>query len=86
MAFLAGPASPLSSALTQLTRSAGAEPFGLDVHPVGLTPIQQALAQLAQLLHRFMGLVELSLRQEPPEPPPDDFMQGWGPDDLEAEG
>lgn len=77
MAFLAGPAVPLNSALSQLARSAQAEPFGLETSPTGMSPVQMALMQLASLLHRFMGILE-TIAAQPPPPTEDDFMRGWG--------
>jgi hypothetical protein len=80
VAFLTGPNVPLSSAMSQLARSAQAEPFGPWEGTGGPTdPIQAALCQLAGLMTRFMGIIEslIRMRENQPEQK-DDFMQGWG--------
>jgi hypothetical protein len=76
VAFLAGPAVPLESALQQMARSQRAEPFGLELSST-LSPVESALAQLAGLMHRFMGILESLIQNQDP-PMEDDFMKGWG--------
>lgn len=76
MAFLVGPAAPLSSAMAQMARSANAEPFGLQEGGRG-GAVEAALAQLAGLMHRFMGILETLIANPPPDEE-DDFMKGWG--------
>lgn len=86
MAFLTGPNVPLSVAMAQLARSNRAEPFGPFEGTGGPTgAVEAALCQLAGLMSRFMGIIETLIAKPQPEPE-DDFMRGWGKDDLEEEG
>lgn len=79
MAFLTGPSVPLSVAMSQLSRSQRAEPFGVweGMDPAPSTPLQAALCQLVGLMHKFMGIIVSLQHAEKPEPE-DDFMRGWG--------
>lgn len=85
MAFLAGPSVPLSMAMAQLSRDNRAEPFGPFEGLTGArSPVEAALMQLCGLMNRFMGIIESMVAAAPPAAE-DDFMQGWGKDDLESE-
>lgn len=40
---------------------------------------------VAETLRRMLSVVDTVLTPPPAPPPEDDFMRGWGPDDLESE-
>lgn len=76
MAFLTGPNVPLSIAMAQMVRSNRAEPYGLHEDEHG-SAVEAALCQLAGLMHRFLGILEI-LAAKPKPVEKDDFMRGWG--------
>jgi hypothetical protein len=88
MPFHVGPAAPTSTIISQLVRGYRAEPFGhLEGMSFGseerLDSISAAVYQLLGLMNRLTGILEV-LTYGPPTEPEDDFMKGWGEDDLEA--
>jgi hypothetical protein len=71
-----------AAAMSQIARSQMTDPFGLQetVSPYPRSAVESALAQLAGLMSRFLGVLErMVATPEPPEE--DDFGRGWG-DDL----
>lgn len=79
MAFLTGPNTPLSLAMSQLSRSNRDEPFGAfeGIGPAR-SPMENALMQLCGLMNRFMGIMEMMMAQPMRHEDDDDFMRGWG--------
>ena len=87
MTFLTGPNVPMSNALSQLSRGNRTEPFGEyeGMSHYKRSAVEEALAQLAGLMSRFLGILETMVKQPDPNEE-DDFMKGWGDDELDDLG
>ena len=87
MPFLTGPNVPTIVAMAQLARGHRNEPFGPfeGMRKRGMkgstSAVEAALMQLAGLMSRFMGIIEI-LAKKPKkrelDDDEDDFMNGWG--------